>query len=109
MFLGKKRIDDWLTFSCNTHNPTNNAAATDADSVPTYRIYEDETGAAMSGYDPGNMAKLDDTNTTGFYSERIQLTAANGFESNKTYTIYISAAVNAITGTISHNFHIEGK
>ena len=36
-------IDDLLTWTSNTHTVTT-GAATDADSVPTYRIYEDETG-----------------------------------------------------------------
>jgi len=53
------------------------------------------------------MAKLDDANTTGFYSERVQLTAANGFEKAKSYSIYISAAVGAITGTMSHSFNVH--
>ena len=103
MFLGAWQIDDYLTFPANTHSPVN-GAATDADAVPAYRVYEDETGTPLL---TGNMAKLDDANTTGFYSARIQLTAAAGFEEGKSYTIYISAAVGGVTGTISHSFQIE--
>jgi hypothetical protein len=103
MFLGAWNIDDYLTFPANTHAAAT-GAATDADAVPSYRVYEDETGTAIL---TGSMAKLDDTNTTGFYSERIQLTAANGFEVGKTYTIYISAAVSSVTGTNSHTFKVE--
>jgi hypothetical protein len=103
MFLGAWQIDDYLTFPANTHSPVN-GAATDADAVPAYRVYEDETGTPLL---TGTMAKLDDANTTGFYSARIQLTAAAGFEEGKSYTIYISAAVGGVTGTISHSFQIE--
>jgi hypothetical protein len=53
------------------------------------------------------MAKLDDANTTGFYSEQITLSAANGFEAGKCYTIYITAAVNSVTGGQHHTFKVE--
>lgn len=103
MNLGRWEIDDFLTFTCNTHDPET-GAATDADSVPSYRVYEDETGTPIL---TGSMALLDSANTAGFYSERIQLTAASGFETGKTYTIYISATVNSTEGTISHSFQVE--
>lgn len=103
MDFGKRQIDGWLVFRANTHDPTNNGAASDADAVPSYRIYEEETGAAIL---TGNMALLDDANTIGFYSERIQLTAASGFEINKDYGIYIQATVNGVIGTMHHSFRI---
>ena len=105
MYLGSWKIDDYLTFTCNTHTPST-GAATDADSVPTYRVYEDETGTPITS---GSTAKLDDAGTTGFYSERVQLLAATGFEKGKTYTVYISATVGGTTGTMSHSFQIEAE
>ena len=105
MYLGSWQIDDYLTFPANTHDAAT-GAATDDDSVPSYRIYEDETGTAIV---TGSMAKLDDTNTTGFYSERVQLTAAAGFEVGKTYTIYISGTVATIVGTLSHTFQMGAE
>lgn len=105
MYLGSWKIDDNLTFPCNTHSPTT-GAGTDADSVPSYRVYEDETGTPLL---TGSMAKLDDANTVGFYSEQIALSAANGFEKGKSYTIYISATVSSVTGTMSHSFQIEAE
>lgn len=105
MYLGSWAIDDYLTFPANTHDAST-GAATDADSAPSYRVYEDETGTAIL---TGTMALLDDANTTGFYSERIQLTAGNGFEVGKTYTIYVAATVDSITGTMSHSFQIEAN
>ena len=105
MYLGSWKIGDNLTFACNTHTAAT-GAATDADAVPAYRVYEDETGTTILN---GNMALLDDANTTGFYSEQIALTAANGFEKGKCYTVYLSAAVAAITGTMHHTFQIGAE
>lgn len=105
MYLGSWKINDYLTFTCNTHTPST-GAATDADSVPAYRVYEDETGTAIEN---DVLAKLDDANTTGFYSERIQLLDATGYEKGKTYTIYIAGTVGGVTGTMSHTFQIEAE
>lgn len=100
---GPWHIDDLLTFTAVTHK-VDTGVLTDADSVPSYRIYEDETGTAIL---TGSMAKLDDTNTTGFYSEQITLSAANGFENGKSYAIYISATVNSIVGGQTFNFKVD--
>ena len=97
---GEVDIESNLTFSVCTHDP-DTGALTDADSVPTYRIYEDETATAIL---TGSMAKLDDANTTGFYTELIACTAANGFESGKSYTIYIQATVDGDQGGIAYGF-----
>jgi ActR/RegA family two-component response regulator len=102
MFLGQWAIDALLTFPCNTHDPTT-GAATDADSAPTYRLFEDETGTPIL---TGSMALLDASNTAGFYSEQITLSAANGFEVGKTYTVYITATVASVAGTMSHTFQV---
>src|SRR5688500_15469386 len=94
MYNGSWKIDDLLTFVVNTHSVTTGAAV-DADSVPTYRVYEDETGTAIL---TGSMALLDDANTVGLYSEQITLSAANGFEKGKCYHVRISATVGGIAG-----------
>ena len=99
---GRLRIDEWHTFTVNTHDPST-GAATDADAAPTYRIYEDETGTPIL---TGTMTLLDGANTAGFYSERIQLTAAAGFEEGKSYNIYIEAAVGGVTGTTRRSFQM---
>lgn len=105
MYLGSWKLDDLLTFPASTHRfDTGNGA--DADSVPTYRVYEDETGTPIL---TGSMAKLDDAGTVGFYSEQITLSAANGFEKGKAYTIYITATVNSVTGTTHHTFQLEAE
>jgi hypothetical protein len=93
-------IGDNLVFSVTTHDP-DTGVLTDADAVPDYRVYEDETGTAIL---TGSMAKLDDANTTGFYSESIACTSGNGFENGKSYTIYIVATVDSDQGGISFGF-----
>jgi len=93
-------IGNNLKFSICTHDP-DTGVLTDADAAPTYLIYEDETAVAIL---TGNMAILDTANTTGFYSELIACTVANGFENGKTYTVYIEATVDGDTGGISYDF-----
>lgn len=93
-------VGENLIFSICTHDP-DTGVLTDADEAPTYRVYEDETATPIL---TGSMAKLDDDNTTGFYTETIACTAGNGFENGKTYTIYIQATVDSDTGGISFSF-----
>lgn len=101
-YLGSWKIDDLLTFSTNTHN-AGTGAEVDADSAPTYRIYEDETTTPIV---TGTMALLDAANTNGFYSEQITLSAANGFEKGKSYTIRTSETVATVAMAKVHNFQI---
>lgn len=93
-------IGDNLVFSICCHDP-DTGVLTDADAAPTYRVYEDETGTAILN---DVMAKLDDANTTGFYTELIACTSANGFENGKSYTVYIQATVDSDTGGICYGF-----
>lgn len=94
-------IGNNLVFSVCSHDP-DTGVLTDADAVPDYRVYEDETGTAIL---TGSMAKLDDANTTGFYTELIACTVANGFEAGKTYTVYIAATVDSDTGGVAYAFN----
>jgi hypothetical protein len=93
-------IGDNLVFSVCTHDP-DTGVLTDANPVPSYRVYEEETDPPIL---TGNMAKLDDDDTTGFYTESIACTVANGFEQGKTYTVYIEATVDGDEGGICYGF-----
>lgn len=104
MYIGSWDIDDAVTFAVNTHSTS--GAESDADSAPTYRIYEDETGTPLL---TGTMALLDDANTVGFYSEQITLSAANGFERGKSYTVRIRAVVGGTAGTTERTFQVAAK
>jgi hypothetical protein len=96
-------IEKNCTFSICCHDP-DTGVLTDADVAPSYRVYEDETVVPIL---TGNMALLDAVNTTGFYTEQIACTAANGFEVDKSYTIYIEATVDGDTGGISYGLLIK--
>jgi hypothetical protein len=96
-------LGDNLVFSICTHDP-DTGVLTDADSAPAYRVYEDETATAIL---TGTMAKLDDGNTTGFYTELLAVTTANGFENGKTYTIYVEATVDGDMGGITFAFKAD--
>src|SRR3990172_1404726 len=97
------KIDDLYTFTLSVNGA---AGATDADSVPSYRVYEDETGAAIL---TGSMAKLDDAGTTGFYSEQVTLSAANGLEKGKSYNVIICATVSSTTYCTTETFQMEAE
>lgn len=101
MYLGSFNLHDYITFTCNTHNPTNGSAV-DADAVPLFHIYKDE------GSNPiltGTMSLLNGNNTVGFYSEQFMVTGTV-FERRKSYSIYIQAVVASVTGTMSHSFQV---
>lgn len=104
-YLGSWAIDDVLTFYAVT-TKFDTGVATDADAVPSYRVYEDETGTALLN---GTMALIDSGNTAGFYSEQITLSAANGFEAGKQYVIYKAATVNSVAGASHDTFQIKAK
>ncbi len=104
-YLGSYAVDDLLTFYVNTHSPSTGGAV-DADAAPSYRVYEDETGTPLL---TGTMAKLDDANTVGFYSEQITLSAANGFELGKSYAVRVLATVGGVDGITLQTFQMQAK
>jgi hypothetical protein len=87
MYIGSWDDSDTITFYILTKGV--NGAVIDADAVPAYRIYEDETATPIH---VGSMAKLDDSNTIGLYSERLQVLMTKG----KSYTIHISYAISSV-------------
>jgi hypothetical protein len=98
MYIGSWDDSDTITFSVLTKGA--NGAVADADAVPAYRIYEDETATPIH---TGNMAKLDDSNTLGLYSERIQIALVKG----KSYSIYVSYAISAVAYGELHNIQMS--
>jgi len=78
-----------LTFTAQFLNAVGSPVA--ADAAPAYKVFEDETGVAILA---GNMAALG--GETGFYSEQIACTTANGFERYKSYSIRITGAVGGV-------------
>lgn len=96
----KVRIGDNLVFGICTHDPTD-GVLTDADSDPIYRVYEDESATPVK---TGTLGKLDDANTTGFYTELLLCSTVNGFKPSRTYTVYIEATVDGDTGGMCYAF-----
>ena len=96
----KAFINDNLVFGICTHDP-NTGVLTDADAAPAYRIYADEVAFPVL---TGELAKLDDAGTTGFYTEKIACTRQNGFGRGKTYTVYIEAVVGGDKGGMCYGF-----
>lgn len=78
-------------------------AGYDAASVPTYRIYEMETGTAVAN---GSMALLDDANTVGLYSEKVTLSSPT-YSLGKHYCVYIAATVDGVAATTTREFVVR--
>jgi hypothetical protein len=90
MNLGPVYLGDLVTFSIQTQR-FDTGVATAADATPNYAVYEDETAAPIL---TGLLAALG--SATGFYSEQLALSAANGFEAGRSYTVRVGATVNAV-------------
>ena len=89
-------IDEVVTFDCITTHPTT-GAVTDADSTPTFEVFEDTTDTDIGV--GGNLTKR--TSKTGNYRGSFTASAANGFEAGKWYNVVASATVNSIAGKAS--------
>ena len=81
-------------------------AAADADELPTYEVFENATDTALT-VSGGTLAKR--TDKTGNYRITLPVTAANGFEVDKTYNVVASAVIDelevkAVVGT----FQVRG-
>jgi len=93
-------LDEVVTFDVVTHNPANGAVS-DADSGPTYDVFEDATDTPI--LDDQTLTKR--TALTGNYRGTFTASAANGFEAGKWYNAIATATVNSITGkTVAMTF-----
>ena len=86
-------IDEVVYFDVITSTPSTGAAA-DADSTPTFAVYEEATDSDIGV--GGNMTKR--TSLTGNYRGSFTASAANGFEAGKWYSVIVSATVATIAG-----------
>ena len=78
--------------------------AADADSVPTYSVYENETSTAIA---TGSMTKLG--SNSGLYTETLSLTTANGYEQYGNYIVKIDWLYGGSSYTTSYSFSILGS
>jgi hypothetical protein len=95
-------IGDTLVFTVNTHNTTTGAQQ-DADSLPTFRVYENLNASPVL---TGAVALFDSTNTTGFYSGAITL---SGLSQNNSYNIRVEGTVGGVTSATILFFQIKAK
>jgi len=101
MYLGEYEIDEYLDLVATTHR-FSTGAAYDATSI-TYRVYEN--GSTTEIITDTAMTKFD--SETGFYYDRIQLTAAAGFEVGKSYVVLIKATVDSVAAIDWRSFRIK--
>lgn len=85
----------WFEFPVQTRDFIS-AAVTDADALPTFAVYVAGTDTVVA---TGTCAKKDDTNTTGFYVARGQVTTAGGYVDGGDYTVRVTGTV-AFTPTV---------
>jgi len=84
-------LNDIVTLDFITN--ANTGAAVDADSTPTYEIFEDDNDTPILS---GNATKR--TSKTGNYRITFTASAANGFENGKYYNVIALATVATIAG-----------
>jgi len=84
-------IDDVVFFDVTTHVAATGAVS-DADSAPTFAVYEEDTDTAIV---TGTTTKR--TSLTGNYRGTFTASAANGFEAGKWYTVIVSATVSSVS------------
>ena len=97
-------IEQSLTFTIQAKS--SDGVPVNSDALPTYKVYENETGTEIA---TGTMALLDDANTTGFYSEQLSLTTANGYDRLKTYTIRVESEISSIAVVKPFSFICMGE
>ena len=86
-----------LTFSIATHD-TEYGRLSDADSLPTYKVYDESNAFVLSG----TMTKID-TTEDGYYYEEL-LCDEPDFEDGGRYKLCIKAVVGYVIGGITYQF-----
>lgn len=84
-------LDEVVHFDVTTHHPST-GAVTDADSTPTYSVFEEATDTPILA----DQTFTKRTSLTGNYRGSFTASTANGFEVGKWYNVVASATVNAI-------------
>lgn len=95
-------LDEVIYFDAIVSNPATGAAV-DADSTPTFAVYEESTDTDIGV--GGNLTKR--TSLTGNYRGSFTASDANGFEAGKWYSVIASAVVGGVTGkVVARSFRI---
>jgi hypothetical protein len=102
-YVGSWALENVLHHKIQTSSVTT-GAATDADTAPTWAVYEDSTATPVT---TGSYSTLNAQ--TGFYTAALTLAALIGYEKGKTYSIRYQATVAAIIGADVDIFQIEAE
>jgi len=102
-YLGSWKLEDIVYVPVQTSSITT-GAATDAETLPTWQMYEDNTATPVT---TGSFASLN--SQTGFYMAAITLAAASGYEKGRSYSLRVSATVGGIIGADVHALQIEAE
>jgi len=95
-------INDFFVIATTVHDP-DTGGEIDADSAPTYDIYENVTDAAVAS---GTLDKLDDAGTLGVYAKRVQALIAT-YTVGNVYTVIVGATVGGIPGNRVFSFIVR--
>ena len=88
------KLESSVTFDFITSSFSTGAAA-DADSTPSFEVFEDATDTALT-LSTSSIAKR--TGKTGNYRATFTVAAADGFEAGKSYNVVASATVSSVAG-----------
>lgn len=102
-YLGSWKLEDITYVTVQTSSVTT-GAATDAETAPTWRMYEDNTATPVT---TGSFSTLNAQ--AGFYVAAITLAAAIGYEKGKSYSLRVAATVGAVIGADVHSLQIEAE
>jgi len=98
-------VGEGLVFSITTHDP-DTGVLTNADAVPAYKIFDDESNTPMddvgSFLGEGTMPQIG--SEIGSYKKKIVCSAANGFVKGNTYSIRVTASVGGDVGGVLFAF-----
>lgn len=102
MFIGFFQLEDTVRFLHQARSGSN--VPTDADSVPTYRVYDPASATPKA---TGSTALFDSSNTDGVYSGSFSAAASSGFEVGVTYTIRVLETVSSTNHAEAYTFAVS--
>lgn len=102
MFLGYYDLDATVKWLYQAKNGSGEPAA--ATGAPTFRIYGE---SGLVGSSTGSLTAFDTGNVTGTYEGSQVVSAANGYERGKCYTIRVLATVGGLTRAEMYTFMVQ--
>lgn len=101
MFIGFFSLEGTVRFLHQARNASN--VPTDADSAPTYRVYELPSETPVK---TGTTSAFDTDDTDGCYLGSFTADAASGFEVGSTYQIRVLETVSSVNHAAVYSFTV---